>query len=69
MLFLSEELVSEIQERARESKKNAMKEANATNPNHKNNRCGSNDPQPSIPKTNTATKTYLYSILNLTLEQ
>lgn len=43
------ELISDIQERARENKQNAMKEAHKNNPNHKNDSCGSTEPKLSKP--------------------
>ena len=55
VVFNSQELVSEIQERARENKQNAMKVARESNPNNRsNNSLGSIDPQQLKPKTNTS---------------
>lgn len=55
VVFNSDELVSEIRERARENKQNAMKVARESNPNNQSNdSLGSIDPQQLKPKTNTA---------------
>ncbi|MCO4327564.1 hypothetical protein MTR00_09155 [Staphylococcus agnetis] len=46
-MLKAKDLIGEIQERAREQRKKALKKANRNNPNHKNNGFGSAELKPS----------------------